>query len=271
MNRKLLLLCLALSMSAGARAAASAPAAVPPQASVAPIAVVNGVPIPAVFGDIMRRERAARGQGPEQLSDDAVRNALIAGELLAQEAHRQGLDKSPKVIALLEFQRKDLLGRVMLEEFVRTHPIGEETLKTEYEKAKEKAGATEYRVRHILVPTEKEAKEIIAEIKSHKASFEDLAKKRSKDGSASNGGDLGWVTASGLAPGFAAAMEKLKKGQYTTAPVQTTFGWHVIQVDDTRALQVPPFEKVKERIANQLQQIQVRKYLQELRSTAAVE
>ncbi len=274
MTRKLLPFCLCLSLSTFALAADSAPDAGKSQSTAdtaAPVAVVNGVPIPAEFGDIMRRERAARGQPPAQISDEAIRNALIATELLAQEAHKQGLDKSPKVTALLAFQRKDLLSRVALEHYLRTHPISEATLKAEYEKAKKKAGTTEYRVHHILVPTEKEAQEIIAKLKNHKATFEELARKDSKDASAGNGGDLGWVTPSGLVPQFAQAMVKLKKGQYTTTPVRTAFGWHVIRVDDSRALRVPPFEKVKARIANQLERIEVRKYLEELRSTAKVQ
>lgn len=235
-----------------------------------PIATVNGVAIPAVYVDFIRRERVVRGQSDEALSDASIRDALIAAELLAQEALKAGLDKDPKIVALLEFQRKELLGRAFLEDYLRKHPVSEETLKAEYEKAKAKAGETEYRVRHILVSSEQEAKDIIAKLRK-KARFEDLAKKQSKDTSAGNGGDLGWISPSAVVGDFADAMVKLKKGEFSKTPVQTRFGWHVIRVDDVRPLKVPAYEEVKGRIAQQLQQIEVRKYLRELSSNAKVE
>lgn len=235
-----------------------------------PIATVNGVAIPSIYVEFIRRERAARGQSEEALSDAAIRDALIAAELLAQEALKAGIDKDPKIVALVAFQRKELLGRAVLEDYLRKHPVSEETLKAEYEKAKAKAGESEYRVRHILVTSEKEAKDIIAQLRK-KAKFEDLAKKQSKDTSAGNGGDLGWVSPSNLVGEFADAMVKLKKGEYSKTPVQTRFGWHVIRLDDARPVKIPGYEEVKGRIAQQLQQIEVRKYLRELAGNAKVE
>ena len=237
----------------------------------APVALVNGVAIPAVYADILRRQRQAAGQDDENMDDDRIRDALIASELLAQEAVKKGLDKMPRLVAIQEYQRKELLGRAMLEQFVVEHPISEETLKAEYEKAKKQAGDKEYRARHILVASEKEAKDLIVKLSGkNKAKFEDLAKKHSKDVSAENGGDLGWANAGAVVPEFSVAMVNLKKGQYTKTPVRTQYGWHVIQLEDVRDMNIPPFEEVRMRIAEQMQKVQLRNYLRELRSAAEV-
>lgn len=236
-----------------------------------PIATVNGVPIPPIYAEFLRNSRAARGQSAELMSDAAIRDSLIVAELLAQEAVKAGLDKNPRVSALIEFQRKELLGRALLEDYLRRHPISEETLRTEYEKAKERAGTEEYRVRHILVASEDEAREIITRLKAKKAKFEDLAKTRSRDPSGANGGDLGWTVPANLVPEFANAMTKLKKGQVGDNPVQTRFGWHVIRLDDTRKLQFPPYEQARDRIVQQLQQIAVRNFVRELGAKAKVD
>jgi len=274
------LICAGLSLNvlaadpAPAQAASTAaPAASPAAAPEAkPLAVVNGVALPAVYGNIIRQNRASRGASPESMTDESIRDSVVNMELLAQEAVRNGLDKGPTLVAAMEFQKKELLGQAAIENFARSHPVSEEVVKAEYDQAKAKAGDTEYRPRHILVPSEKEARAIIAKLTTgKKAKFEDLAKTASKDSSAGNGGDLGWVLPANLVPEFADAMVKLKKGEITKNPVQTKFGWHVIKMEETRKLDFPEFSKLKGRIANQIQQMQLRKYVQELRATAKVE
>ena len=238
-----------------------------------PIVVVNGVAMPAEYGKFIKQNRAARGAPPESLTDESIRDSLVTMELLAQDAQRKGLDKTPEVAAALEFQKRELLGQAAIEDFARRNPISDELLKAEYDKAKAKAGTTEYRPRHILVPTEKEARDLISRLTTgkKKAKFEDLAKSSSKDSSAGNGGDLGWMLPANVVPEFADAMVKLKKGEITKDPVKSQFGWHIIRLDDSRKLDFPAFDKLKGRIAGQMQQLQVRKYVQELRATAKVE
>lgn len=262
-----LALCLLGPIGLAVAAEDATPSSVP---DLSPIATVNGAAIPALHADILRRERAARGQPSEALSDQAIREALVASELLAQETLKRGVDKG--LASLLEFQRRELLGRAALEKFVRERPIPEETIKAEFDKTKAAAGSTEYRARHILVNDEKTAKDLIAQLKGKKkVKFEDLAKKHSKDSSAGNGGDLGWVLPANLVPEFSTAMVGLKKGQISTAPVQSQFGWHVIQVEDTRELDFPSYEELKPRISQKLQQAQIRDWIKELASTAKVE
>ncbi len=274
MKQQLLACLICASFSLNAFAADPAPAGAPAEKPDPnkPLVVVNGVALPAIYGNFVRQNRSARGAGPEALSDAAVRDALINVELLAQEAQRRGLDKFPTVAAAIEFQKKDILGQALIENLLRANPISEDSIKAEYEKAKANAGESEYRPRHILVSSEKEAKEIIAKLTApKKAKFDELAKKHSKDSTAGNGGDLGWQLPANLVPEFANAMVKLKKGEITKDPVQTQFGWHVIQLDDTRKLDFPAYDKLKGRIAGQMQQLLVRKFVQELRATAKVE
>ncbi len=268
------LLTLPLHLMAAEPSVTSAPAKEAKEAGAdmnKPIISVNGVSLPLVFGHFVRNSRVSRGMPAEALTDEAIIDSLVATELLAQEAARKGLDKSPLVSAALEFQKKEILGKAALEDYLRGNPISEETLKAEYDKVKIKTGNTEYRPRHILVETEKEAKAIIAKLKNKKTKFAQLAAKESKDSSAGNGGDLGWYLPTNLAPEFAEAMVKLKKGETTQTPVKTQFGWHVIKLEETRKIDFPSYDKLKERIAAQLQQQAIRKYVQELRATAKVE
>jgi peptidyl-prolyl cis-trans isomerase C len=237
-----------------------------------PIAVVNSQSVPAIYGNFVRESRMKRNMPAESMSDAAVKDGVVTAVLLAQEAVRKGLDKEPSVAAALEFQKMELLGRATLEAYLAANPISDEDLKKEYEQAKAKAGETEYRAQHILVPSEKEAMEVIAKLKSsRKTKFEDLAKKYSKDSSAGNGGDLGWVLPANLVPEFAQAMSELKKGEYTKTPVKTRFGWHVIRLEETRKLEFPTFDKVKDRIAAQLQKQLIGKLLKQLSTEAKVE
>ncbi|MDP2832995.1 MAG: peptidylprolyl isomerase [Pseudomonadota bacterium] len=273
----LLIACCTLPVHAAdapATTPAAAPVAAPAAAPVAtkPLAVVNGEAVPGMYANFIRQNRIKRNMPPEALTDEAIKEGAVTAVLLSQEAVKKGLDKDPTVAAALEFQKMELLGRAALEDYLRAHPIKEETVKAEYANAKEKAGETEYRARHILVNSEKEAKDVIAKLNaSKKAKFEDLAKKSSKDTSAGNGGDLGWVLPANLVPEFAQTMVGLKKGEVTKNPVQTRFGWHVIRLEETRKLDFPDYEKIKNRIAGQLQQQQIGKLVKELAATAKIE
>jgi peptidyl-prolyl cis-trans isomerase C len=264
---------------------APAPAATPPAASGAPaqaqpyrrvdpdtpIARVNGVILNAISLSMLRDERAGRGQG-QQSSDEYFRDSLINAEIMAQEATKLGLDKDIGIQTALELNRKELLGRALVEDYISKHPVADDRIKTEYDRLKAKAGSTEYRARHILVSDEKLAKDLIAKLGGKKpAKFEDLAKTHSKDGSAKSGGDLGWMAPSNLVPEFASAMTKLKKGEISKTPVKSQFGWHIIKLEESRAIAFPEYEKAKDRIANQLAQNDIRKYVGELRAVAKVE
>jgi peptidyl-prolyl cis-trans isomerase C len=189
---------------------------------------------------------------------------------LIQAATKSGLAKSPQVKAQLDLARESILIRALVSDFIKKHPVSDADIKAEYDRIVKQAGDKEYHVQHILVPTEEEAKAIIAKLKSG-ANFAELAKQDSKDpGSASNGGDLDWATPSAFVKPFSDAMVSLKKGQITEVPVKTQFGYHVIKVDDIRDARIPDLDTVKKQIVEGLEQKKLMAYQDELRKKAVI-
>ena len=118
--------------------------------------------------------------------------------------------------------------------------------------------------------TEDEAKAIINDLKKG-GKFEELAKQSIDPSSKNNSGELGWTSAGNFVKPFSDAMVALSKGKYTETPVHTQFGYHVIQLEDTRPLRVPSFEELKPRLLQQAQGEQVTGLVEELRAKAKVE
>jgi peptidyl-prolyl cis-trans isomerase C len=233
--------------------------------------VVNGVTIPQSRIDMMNKELTASGQPDTPERQKAVREELINREVLVQAAQKRGLDKNAEVAAQMEMARQAVLVRALFENEVKANPITDLDLQKQYEDFKKSMGENEYKVRHILVDKEDEAKAIIAEL-GKGGDFAKLAKDKSKDpGSKDNGGDLDWGPSARYVKPFADAVMKLKKGELTTTPVKTDFGYHVIRLDDVRPLKVPAFDELKEQFRQRAQQQQVQKLVMELRGKAKVE
>ncbi|MGK2952855.1 MAG: peptidylprolyl isomerase [Thiobacillus sp.] len=235
-----------------------------------PLAVVNGKEIPALYGELVKREMA-QGQPDSTQLDARVRDSLVNLELLSRAALDKGLDKEPRLAAALDIRQKDQLAKAYLEDYVKTHPVTDTEIQAAYDQAKAKPVEPEYHARHILVKTEAEAKKIIASL-GKKAKFEDLAKKLSKDpGSAQNGGDLNWSDRGAFVKEFSDALAGLKKGEITKTPVKTQFGYHVIRLDDVRQPEVPPLDAVRGEIVKQLQNQRVRAAISAARAGAKIE
>jgi peptidyl-prolyl cis-trans isomerase C len=234
-------------------------------------AKVNGVVIPQSRVDVLAKQRAAQGQPDSPDLRKNLREHLISSELLAQEASKKGLEKNPDVAAQMDLARQGILVQAYVQDYLKQNPVSEEVLKADYEKIKGQLGDKEYKARHVLVETEKEAKDVIAQLKKG-VKFDKLANEKSKDmGSKTKGGDLDWVAPGRLAKPFAEALTKLKKGQYTQEPVKTEFGWHVIKLEDERPLQAPAYEQVKPTLTQRHQAQQVDKLLEDLRKNAKIE
>jgi peptidyl-prolyl cis-trans isomerase C len=101
--------------------------------------------------------------------------------------------------------------------------------------------------------------------------FAKLAEKESKDGSAKQGGDLGWFSLSSMVPAFGKALTQLEKGKFTTEPVQTQYGWHIIKLEDYRSPEAPAFDQAKDQVKGFVQRKKLAAYLDELRKGAKVE
>ncbi|MEY3200763.1 MAG: hypothetical protein RIR70_313, partial [Pseudomonadota bacterium] len=149
------------------------------------------------------------------------------------------------------------------------NPVSDEAVKKEYDVIKASLGDKEYKARHILVEKESEAKDIIARLQKGEK-FDDLAKLSKDPGSKERGGDLGWNAPGAYVTPFAEALRNLQKGAFTTTPVATEFGYHVIKLDEVRELKMPSFEESKPQLQQKLQQQQVEDYVMGLRKKAKI-
>ncbi|TAL94609.1 MAG: peptidylprolyl isomerase [Paraburkholderia sp.] len=235
------------------------------------IAVVNGTPIPKARADALIDQLVHQGQQDTPQLQMAVREELVNREILMQEAARRGIPARPDVKAQVAVAQQTVVLRALIEDFVKNNAPSDAEVKARYDDLVKSTGGKEYHLHHILVEDEQQAKDLIAKIKAG-ASFEDLAKQYSKDpGSGKNGGDLDWSDPKAYVPEFADAAMKLQKGQMTDTPVHTQFGWHIIRLDDTRAVAPPPFEQVKAQIAQQIQQEKLQAFEEGLRKNAKIQ
>ncbi len=190
--------------------------------------------------------------GQEKLFAAALDN-LVSGKALQVMARKQGLDRDPAVARQMQAAADEVLQRAILVKTVLPQ-VTEEAIKAQYDKQfASKPGEPEVHARHILVDSEAKAKDIIKQLQGG-AKFEDLAKKYGdpKDPASAAGGDLGTFKKGDMLPEFSDAAFKLKKGEYTQAPVHTRYGWHVIQVLDTSISQPPKYDAVHDDIRQAL-------------------
>jgi len=218
-------------------------------AAAKPVATVNDLAISATAFDFFTK--AVAGKPASALTPDQRSQALdtlIRAEVVAQQAVKDGLDKQGDTPSQLEFARLQILEQASMGNYLKDRKATDAELKAEYDTQVAAMPKTQYKARHILVKTEEEATKIIEQLKKG-AKFEALAQAQSIDNSKANGGDLGWFSPGNMVKPFADAVAALKKGEYTQAPVQSEFGWHVIRLDDTRTTAPPAFDAVKDRIA----------------------
>jgi peptidyl-prolyl cis-trans isomerase C len=267
--------------SGGAFAQAPAAPAAPAKPAAKSAAPAKAAPQPATGApekvlytqgqyDLLLKERLAQGGQDTPEIRNALKEELNTRELLAREAKKAGLDKSTDVKTQMDLAAQTVLVRAYVTDWVKKNPIPDADLHKEYDAIKTQIGDKEYKVRHILVKTEDQAKEIISELQKG-AKFDELAKARSEDpGSKEKGGDLDWNAPANFVKPFGDAMKATPKGKFTPQPVQTQFGWHVIEVDDVRDAKVPSFEEVKPQLQQRLQAQWLDKYFKDLRAKNGV-
>lgn len=261
-------------MSGGALAQATAPAPkAAPKAAAAPAAPATSSDKQLYSQgqyDVLLKERLAQGGQDSPEVRNAVKEELNTRELLAREAKKQGVDKNADVKTQMDLASQTVLVRAYVSDWIKKNPVPEADLKKEYEAIKGQIGDKEYKVRHILVEKEDDAKAIITELQKG-AKFDELAKARSKDpGSKDKGGDLDWNAPANFVKPFGDAMKSTPKGKFTPQPVQTQFGWHVIEVEDVRDAKVPAFDEVKPQLQQRLQAQWLDKYFKDLRAKNGV-
>ncbi len=257
----------ALALAASLLAPAAAPKA---EDADAVIARVNGVEIRQ--SDLTNAEDEIGGNMP-QMAPEQKGDYLIAylGDviLLSQAAQQQKIGDRDSVKHRIEFERNKVLMETLLQDVGQSAMTDEAMHKVYDEAVKQMANEQEVHARHILVATEDEAKAIEAELKKG-ADFATLAKQKSKDPGAAEGGDLGYFTKDQMVPEFAEVAFKLDKGQISD-PVKTQFGWHIIKVEDKRIKPTPTFDQVKGQIENYVAHRAQAELVQKLRSVANIE
>ena len=250
---------------------AAALIAAAPWAAAQNVAIVNGKAVPSARVEALAQQVAASGRPVDDTVRAQLKEEVVLREIFMQEAQKRGIGATAEYKTQMELARQTIMIRALFADFQKKNPVTDADIKAEYDKFAAANAGKEFRARHILVEKEDEAKAIIASIKGG-ASFEDIAKKQSKDpGSGANGGDLDWAAAGSYVTEFSEAMVKLDKGQMTAAPVKSQFGWHIIRVDDVRQAQLPAFDEVKPQIAQQMQQQKLSEFQNKLREKAKVE
>src|SRR5499433_2510824 len=242
----------------------------PASASDPVIARVNGIDIKQ--SDLALAEEDV-GADIQATSPEAKREHLISYLadiiMVTQAADKKNLADNPDFKRRLAFLRNKLLMGFELQQEAKT-ALTDEALRQTYDEAvKSMSGQEEVRARHILVESEDEAKAILEQLKGG-ADFATLAKEKSKDPGAAEGGDLGYFTKDQMVPEFAEVAFKMYPGQLSN-PVKTQFGWHIIKLEDKRTKQPPEFEKVKDQIENFLTRKAQTDFITNLRKSGKVE
>ena len=237
-----------------------------------PVLVVNGAAITRAEYDIYLKN-LLQGKQQELTSDQKtqVLDELISLQLLAAQAEKDGLQNDPDTQAQLQLLHTRVLADAESQKYIKSQQPSDSELHAEYDAAVAGMERTEYKARHILVASKEQAEQVIKKLKGG-AKFEDLAKTLSTDnGSKNNGGDLGWFNTARMVKPFGDAVKTLKKGEVTPEPVQTQYGWHVIQLEDTRDATPPPFEQVKPQITNNLIRKKLQAYVTDLKKGATID
>lgn len=264
-------LVLAALLSAGSCLAEDAKEAETAPAADANIATVNGTPYSL---DLFRMFYMDRMQETQHQNDQAFQqqafNEFMSLVVASQEGERRKLADDPGVATALELQRLKVMSNAALAAMARDIEVSDDELAKAYEQVKKQSTRTEYKARHILVKEEDEAKKLIKEL-DKKADFAELAKKHSLGPTGKSGGELEWFDKTQMVEPFAEAVAAMEPGTYTKEPVQTQFGWHIINLQETRTAEPPKLDDVKPQLTAMVQRQKLGERLAEMRDKAMVE
>jgi peptidyl-prolyl cis-trans isomerase C len=234
------------------------------------VAVVNGQPVAeSVLRTYVRTTE--RKDLDELAPEDRARvlDDLIGLQLLAQEADKAGLTSSRALAAQVELQRLRLVANAMASDYIEKNPPSEAAIQAIYDENLDRLAGRQYKARHILVTTKDEADSVIAQLRQG-ADFTKLAEERADGPTGPNGGALDWFSLDSVPPPFAEAVQAMTVGSYTTEPVQTDFGFHVILLEETRAQEPPAVADIRDDLTSAAQRKQLDDYIKALRETATV-
>lgn len=209
-----------------------------------------------------RTQKPAAQATPQERT--AVMNELADILVVSDLPEAKALGDEPQVKAQLELQRRIILFNAFAAHFLASNQATEQEIFNLYE---EQIGLTlprEFKARHILVESQGEALTLVKELQDG-ADFVELAKSRSTGPSAPNGGDLGWFEAKHMVKPFSDAVAAMEDGAFTTVPVQTQFGWHIILREASRDGTPPTLESVRDVVKQRVEQDKFKKFVAALR------
>ncbi len=269
MCRPALMLC-ALLLPAVPPAAAQSPAAPLPENPV--VARVEGseIRLNDVQEEARRLPEELRGMPPGMLYP-LLLDQMITQRAIVAAARAAGLDRDAEVQARLRRAEEETLQQAILTREVAPQ-LTEEALRARWQReVANRPAEEEVRARHILVPTEGEARAALAEARRSGADFAEIARRRSSGPGSREGGDLGFFKRADMIPEFAEAAFALRPGEISPNPVRTSFGWHVIRVEERRSAQPPSFEEARESLRSQAFEEGVNAAVERIRGAARVE
>ncbi|MBB4286545.1 peptidylprolyl isomerase [Roseospira goensis] len=264
----------ALALAAGlSLAVLASPSLAPAQQQIDPdtvVATVNGHDITMAELQAVRARDPQLSQVPLAMLYDSLVNHLVEGRLIVDKAKTEGYADHPDVAERLNAVRDEIIRSVYLTNVVE-EAASEEALQARYEAYKaENPPQEEVKASHILVDTEEEARALIGQLEDG-ADFAELAKAESTGPSAPNGGDLGYFKREGqMVEPFAKAAFDLEAGAYTTEPVKTQFGWHVIKVTDRRTAEPASLDEVRNQLTTEIAQETIAGLVEDLRGEADI-
>jgi len=191
-------------------------------------------------------------------------------ELLSQKAKKMGLQNNSEYRLQIHNLKKNLLAQALLKDYDEKNPVSDADIQAEYDKAKSEFEVPQIKARHILVATEKEALDIIAQLKKN-TDFAELAKEKSTGPSGPNGGDLGWFSPTQMVKPFSDAVIAMKKGERSATPVKTQFGFHIILKEDEKIGEAPPLDNLRPRLEQQIKKDRLEAFIDEIRTELSTE
>lgn len=233
---------------------------------------VNGETVTVAEQKAIYDRAVQAGQPAGEGLERQVKNLLIQQTVLLQEANKAKIANKPDVKRAIENSRDQILIQGLAQDWAQKNPVSEADLKKAYDQDKAAYGDTEYQVRHILVKTEDQAKNLISRLNKG-ADFGKLAQEFSEDtGNKGQGGLLGWVVPRFFVPAFGASFTALKPGEIAQSPIRTQFGFHVVKLEAKRKAELyPSYESQKPVIRNALANQKVQMHFQDLIKKANVQ
>lgn len=232
---------------------------------------VNGQTVSVAEQKELMKVLADRGVKDQKQQLEAARSILVQEKLIEEAAKKANIAQDPAVKALIAERKTEIYSAELVRKNAAAHPLTDADLKKTYEEVKKQYDPNEIKVRHILVKTEQEAKDIIKSLNAG-GDFAAIAKEKSLDqGTAAQGGEIPFTNIRRIAiPGFAETAMALNKGSLLPVPFHSALGYHVIQLQDKREVPLPSFDALKPQIQNLAAQRQAQQYMADLMRNAKI-